>query len=150
MKRGILLTFILILGVVTISGCTEEKTTKYYDSVDVSFQYPADWTISEELTIEGDGVSGEIQTWHLLDGESFEDYVNLTKPASQYIQKEGLVDIEGHEIYQVEAFYDGIHYYQSYFPEKDGKVTSILLKASEGVNDIEGYHLILKTFSEHF
>jgi hypothetical protein len=150
LKSGIILSFILILGVVAISGCVQENTTKYYDTVDISFQYPADWTITEELNIRGEGVSGEIQTWKLLEGESFEDYVNLTKPAPQYILKEGFVDIEGHEIYQVEAFHDGIHHYQSYFPEKDGKVTSILLKASEGVNAIEGYHLILETFSEHF
>jgi hypothetical protein len=150
LKSGIILSFILILGVIAISGCTDENTTKYYDTVDISFQYPADWTISEELTITGEGISGEIQTWHLLEGESFEDYVNLTKPAPQYIQKEGFVDIDGHEIYQVEAYNDGIRYYQSYFPEKDGKVTSILLKASEDVNATEGYHLILETFSEHF
>ena len=150
MKSGIILSLVIILGVVAISGCAEQNTTKYYDTVDVSFQYPADWTISEELTIEGEGVSGEIQTWHLVEGESFEDYVKMTKPAPQYIEKEGFVDMDGHEIYQVEAFYDGISYYQSYFPEKDGKITSILLKASEGVNATEGYHLILETFSEHF
>jgi hypothetical protein len=145
-----ILSCFLILSVVAISGCTQENETKHYDTVDVSFQYPADWTISEELTIEGEGISGEIQTWHLLEGESFEEYVNLTKPSPQYIRKEGFVDMEGHEVYQVEAFNDGISYYQSYFPEKDGKVTSILLKASEGANATEGYNLILETFSEHF
>ncbi len=150
MKRGIIISFLLILGIVAISGCTEENTTKYYDTVDVSFQYPADWTIGEDLSIEGKGVSGEIQTWHLLEGESFEEYVNLTKPPLQYIQNEGFVDIEGREVYQVEAFYDGIRYYRTFFPEKDGKVTSILLKASEGVNATEGYNLIIETFSEHF
>lgn len=150
MKRGIILLFLLILGVVAVSGCTEDNATKYYDSVDLSFQYPADWTITDELTIEGEGISGKIETWHLLEEESFEEYINLTKPSPQYIQKEGFVDLEGHNIYQVEAIYDGIIYYQTFFPEKDGKVTSILLKASEGVNATEGYNLILETFSEHF
>ncbi|MEN6329561.1 MAG: hypothetical protein ABFC91_04650 [Methanobacteriaceae archaeon] len=155
MNREIILSCFLIFSVVAISGCSagntaKENTTRYYDTVDVSFQYPADWTISEELTIEGEGVSGKIQTVHLVEGESFDEYVNLTKPSPPYIQKEGFVDIGGHEIYQVEAFNDGINYYQSYYPEKDGKITSIILKASEGVNATEGYHLILETFSEHF
>jgi hypothetical protein len=149
-KRGIILFCFLIISVVAISGCTEETKTKYYDTVDVSFQYPADWTISDELTIHGEGVSGQIKTWHLVKGQSFEEYVDLMKPSPQYILKEGFVDVEGHEVYQVEAFDNGVSYYQSYYPEKDGKVTSIILQASDGVNATEGYNLMVETFSEHF